>query len=191
MLLLTTVDEPRLAHINLWTQKHRKDFSLAVLTAQVPALAIMTYSKCSTFNIILVALSILPAFVNGYDCSSISSSDSCSDESSVIGYSQCMLKRYSISAFIQCASQSDAADFSATTNDDGGSTDITATEVLTNALTPNGIPLAGCGDVPLAGNILKTANQHGSVNFAKFLCDQYHPLNRGLCRLRNCLVRVF
>ena len=150
----------------------------------------MTYSKHSASAGIFLALSILPALVNGYDCNSISSSDSCSDESSLIGYSQCMLKRYSISAFIQCASQSDAADFSATTNDDGGIKHISATDVLTNGLDPNGRPLAGCADVPLAGNILKTANNHGSVNFARYLCDQYHPLNWGLCRLRNCLVCI-
>lgn len=151
----------------------------------------MMYPKYSTLEGILVALSIPSALVNGYDCSSISGRDSCSDESSVIGYSQCKLQTYSISAFIQCASQSDAADFSATTDDDGGSKDISATDVLTNGLTPNGIPLAGCGDVPLAGNILRTANNHGSVNFARYLCDQYHPLNTGLCRLRNCLVCIF
>ena len=151
----------------------------------------MTYSKYSALDGILVALSILPALVNGYDCSSISSKDSCSDENSVIGYSQCMLRTYSISAFIQCASQSDAADFSATTDDDGGTKDISATDVLTNALDPNGIPLPGCGDVPLAANILKTANNHGSANFARYLCDHYQPLNRGLCRLRNCLVCFF
>ena len=151
----------------------------------------MTYSKYLALDGILVALSILPALVNGFDCSSISSGDSCSDESRVIGYSQCMLRTYSISAFIQCASQSDAADFSATTDDDGGMKDISATDVLTNGLDPNGIPLPGCGNVPLARNIVRTANEHGSANFARYLCDQYHPLNAGLCRLRNCLVCNF
>ena len=146
-------------------------------------------SKYSAMDRILFALTILPALVNGYDCTSMSNSDSCSDSSSLTGYSSCMVNKYSISAFIQCASQNGAPDFTATTDDNGGTKSISALDVLTHAVTTsNGLPAPGCGSCPLATNIPKAAGEHGSENFAKFLCNQYHPLDAGLCCLRNCLL---
>lgn len=159
------------------------------LTAQAPTFAAMPTSKYSAMNGILFALGILPAFVNGYDCSSMSKSGACSHSDSLTDYSVCMVKTFSISAFMQCASQNGGLDYAATRNGEGGIEHISALNVLTYAVTtPNGLTTPACGNVPLAVNIPKAAREHGSESFAKYLCRQYHPLNGGLCCLRKCLL---
>ena len=131
---------------------------------------------------ILFALSILPVLVNGYDCRL--SNGVCSQEgsSSLNGYSSCMVRQWSVSAFIQCASQKDAPTFTAK-DDDGGTTDISPIDVLTNALLA-----PACSNCTLAHNLQKTADEHGSEDFATYLCNQFHPINAGVCCLRECLI---
>lgn len=137
---------------------------------------------------ILLAFSILPALVNGYDCKSIGSQSECSKSNGLNDYSTCMVRTYSISALIQCANQNNAPIFTANTDSTDGTKDISAAEVLTYALqTDLGVPYPGC-TVPLTTNIPKAAREHGSVNFGKYLCNQYHPLDSGLCGLRLCLL---
>jgi len=148
----------------------------------------MMKSKYIAMDGILLAFSILPALVNGYDCKSIGSQSECSKSNGLNDYSTCMVGTYSISALIQCANQNNAPIFTANTDSTDGTKDISAAEVLTYALqTDLGVPYPGC-TVPLTTNIPKAAHEHGSVNFGKYLCNQYHPLDSGLCGLRLCLL---
>lgn len=150
----------------------------------------MTKSLHLAMDGILLAFSILPVLVNGYDCSSISSKSACSSRNGLNDYSQCMLTTYSISVFIQCASQRNPPKFTANTDSAGGTQDISAADVLYYGLTTNArLPLPGC-DVPLATNLPKATREHGSVNFGEYLCSQYQPLNSGLCGLRYCLLAL-
>lgn len=66
----------------------------------------------------------------------------------------------------------------------GGESDtLTPLQVLTNALdTP------ACSACPLAGNIMRAAREHGAVRtFVGYLCQELHPVDAGICCLRQCL----
>ena len=131
---------------------------------------------------LIFALHMLLALAADYDCNLSNNECSQGGESDQNGYSVCMVRQYSVSAFIQCASQEETPDFTAV-DDDEATTDISALEILTNAASA-----PACGDCPLAQNIQKAANEHGSETFSTYLCDTYHPVNSGLCCLRNCLL---
>ncbi|KAL8821749.1 MAG: hypothetical protein Q9223_000273 [Gallowayella weberi] len=135
---------------------------------------------------ILLAFSFPPALVSGYDCKQLNTLDHrCPDHNGPrTDYPNCLVEKFSVSAFIACADTKgpDAPQFSRT--QDGDEETVGVIEVLTDALdTP------GCTQCPLAGNIQKAAQQHGLGSFAKELCG-LRPVDAGICCLRECLGEV-
>ncbi|KAL9598526.1 MAG: hypothetical protein Q9219_004428 [cf. Caloplaca sp. 3 TL-2023] len=100
----------------------------------------------------------------------------------MVNYPQCLVRKDSVSAFIQCADLQgpDAPEFTLT--EDGDANTVRTLELLTTTLadTPS------CGNCPLAANIRKASDEHGLGSFAKSLC-QLHPVDAGICCLRECL----
>ena len=137
--------------------------------------------------ILLLTLSLLPTLATSYDCSLLTSTKNCDPHTKgTLSYPSCLVRQYGISAFIQCASQSTAPEFSAT--DSGGDpTTIPALTVLTDALSKS----PGCDACPLAGNIQKVVmDMAPSPNFQSLgprLCDLVMPVDEGMCCLKQCL----
>ncbi|KAL9630881.1 MAG: hypothetical protein Q9164_006195 [Protoblastenia rupestris] len=127
---------------------------------------------------ILLIFSLLPTLVKSYDCGRLESIDRrCPKVSGpMASYPNCAVTKYSVSAFIQCADvKGPDTPFQSV---QGG-----VLKILTDAL--NTVPCSFC---PLAENIRKAADGKGLLgNFAKYLCGQSHPLDEGICCLRQCL----
>ena len=100
----------------------------------------------------------------------------------MVSYPTCLVQKFSVSAFIQCADAKgpDAPQFAAT--QDGDAESLKALDVLTNAVS-----LLQCSACPLAANIQRAAREHGQTDFTTYLCDQIHPVDAGMCCLRQCL----
>jgi hypothetical protein len=146
----------------------------------------MLVSKHSVLCGALSAFSLLPALVDSFDCSKLINDNKCpaNYQGSLTNYPECLVSQWGVSAFIQCATQKNAPQFPAGDHGNGDTTTISALEVLTNAI--NG---PACDNRPIKGYIEMAAQHYGGDvgNFARYLCDQYHPLNAGMCFLRRCL----
>lgn len=146
---------------------------------------------------LLLALTLLPHLIASYDCSTRNLPNvgcSLTDTGSLNAYSQCMIRQYSFSAFIQCASQLPIPSFSASGGDSTKS--ASPIEILLNALfesatSANPIPNPATGDCNLARNIKRAADEHGDQPFASYLCNTYHPRDAGLrCLQIGLIVRA-
>ncbi|KAL8990240.1 MAG: hypothetical protein Q9169_008169 [Polycauliona sp. 2 TL-2023] len=134
---------------------------------------------------ILLALGLQPSLVKSYDCENLQKiNDKCPIAPGPrVSYPNCLVAKYSVSAFIQCADAEgpDAPTFAATQG--GEPESVSVLDVLTDAVNT-----VACESCPLAGNIRRAADKKGpNGNFAKFLCDQSNPVDAGICCLRECL----
>ncbi|KAL9044756.1 MAG: hypothetical protein Q9214_002126 [Letrouitia sp. 1 TL-2023] len=138
----------------------------------------------STISSILFTLSLLTTVVVSYDCSQLATyNQRCpTSNGSMVDYPTCLVRKFSFSAFIQCANVKgpDAPRFRKLK--DGEYEHIGVLEVLFNAVN-----LWPCCRCPLAGNIQRAAREHGLGDFRIYLCDQIHPVDAGMCCLRRCL----
>ncbi len=128
----------------------------------------------ATFYIILLGISLLPPLVKGYDCSALDTSNTKCPP--VAGpnrdYPDCLVPAFSVSAFIQCADVQGPS-----------APEIKVLEILTDALQ-----IPSCSTCPLAKDIAEAARSSGPPgNFAKYLCNQFRPVNAGMCCLQQCL----
>lgn len=102
-----------------------------------------------------------------------------------VSYPKCLVTKFSVSAFIQCADVKglNAPQFSMTVG--GEKKSVGVIQLLTAALDT-----VACSSCPLAENIRRAAdeyNKYSRENFVKYLCNQYHPTDAGMCCLRRCL----
>lgn len=144
----------------------------------------VTPRNYSTLSSIFLVLTLLLALVKSYDCGKLETIDrKCPMvPGPVASYPNCLVTKFSVSAFIQCADVKgpDAPQFG--TVKKGKSGIVGALELLNDALDT--IPCSYC---PLAGNIRKAAAGKGLGDFATYFCNQFHPLDTGICCLRQCL----
>ncbi|KAI4087377.1 MAG: hypothetical protein LQ339_008911 [Xanthoria mediterranea] len=146
----------------------------------------------ATLSSIILAISVLPTLIEGYDCRNLevyANRDKCPtfQGSTVPGpmvlYPMCLVSELSVSAFIQCADVRgpDAPTFGTTRG--GDAKQVTVLELLKEAVV-----IPACSNCRLAKNIQDAANRHGpNPNFAEYLCDQFHPVNAEMCCLKECL----
>ncbi|KAI4223283.1 MAG: hypothetical protein L6R36_005548, partial [Xanthoria steineri] len=146
----------------------------------------------ATLSSIILAISVLPTLIEGYDCRNLevyANRDKCAtfQGSTVPGpmilYPMCLVSELSVSAFIQCADVQgpDAPTFGTTR---GGN----AKEVMVLDLLKEAVVTPACSNCPLAKNIQDAANRHGpNPNFAEYLCDRFRPVDAGMCCLQQCL----
>ena len=136
----------------------------------------------------ILALSLLPVFVNSYDCNKLVNAKKCdpSYQGTLSDYPECLVSQFGVSAFIQCASQESAPEF-ADTGSDGDPETVSPLEVLTTAISQN----PACDACPLANNIQNVVmNTSPSPDFQSFgpkLCTQIKPVDNGMCCLKKCL----
>ena len=147
----------------------------------------MPRTKCSVSSSIL-ALSLLPALANSYDCNKLVNAKKCdpSYQGSLSDYPECLVSQFGVSAFIQCASQESAPEFT-DTGSDGDPETVSPLEVLTTAISRN----PACDACPLANNIQNVVmNTSPSPDFQSFgprLCTQIKPVDSGMCCLKKCM----
>ena len=135
----------------------------------------------------LPVLSLLPTFVHSFDCSKLTNDNKCPANypGSLTNYPECLVSQWGVSAFIQCATQQNAPQFAAGDLGDDDTTTVSALQVLTSALNR-----PECDGRPIKGFIEMSAQHYGGnnvANFARYLCNTYHPLNAGMCYLRRCI----
>ncbi|KAI4220366.1 MAG: hypothetical protein L6R40_008683 [Gallowayella cf. fulva] len=141
----------------------------------------------TTFSSSLLGLLLLPILAQSYDCGQLNTLDrKCPIvPGPIASYPNCLVTKLSVSAFIQCADVKgpNAPRFQAIK--DGDSESVGVLDVLIDAL--NTVP---CNYCPLAENIRKAADGRGLGDFATYLCKQFHPVDAGICCLRQCLKGV-
>ena len=128
----------------------------------------------ATFYIILLGISLLPPLVKGYDCSALVTSNTRCPP--VAGpnrdYPNCLVPILSVSAFIQCADVQGPS-----------APEIRVLEILTDALQ-----IPSCSPCALTNDIAEAARSSGPPgNFANYLCEQFRPVDAGMCCLQQCL----
>ncbi|CAO1601803.1 hypothetical protein XANCAGTX0491_005439 [Xanthoria calcicola] len=146
----------------------------------------------ATLSSIILAISVLPTLIEGYDCRNLevyANRDKCPtfQGSTVPGpmvlYPMCLVSELSVSAFIQCADVTgpDAPTFGTTRG--GDAKQVTVLELLKEAVV-----IPACSNCRLAKYIQDAVDRHGpNPNFAEYLCDQFRPVDAGMCCLKECL----
>ncbi|KAL8652123.1 MAG: hypothetical protein Q9210_002874 [Variospora velana] len=100
-------------------------------------------------------------------------------------YPNCLVTKFSVSAFIACADVKGPAAPRFSSTQKGKSKNFRVLNVLTDALNT-----ISCSYCPLAENIRNAADGRGLGDFASYLCNQFHPVDAGICCLRQCLQGV-
>lgn len=146
----------------------------------------------ATLSSIILAISVLPTLIEGYDCRNLevyANRDKCPTfqgptvPGPTVLYPMCLVSELSVSAFIQCADVKgpDAPTFGTTKG--GNAKEVTVLELLNEAVL-----IPACSNCRLGKNIQDAVARHGpNENFAEYLCDRFRPVDAGMCCLQQCL----